>query len=412
MKRKLFRQMISEWRSNLWLVIELAIVVVVMHWIFASLYTVYSLHKNTLKVAPEDIYVAGVRVLGKDCDDYAPYDSLHSPATDLDAMVVSLRSNPCVDIVSRANFNSFPFSYNFLGRVIKFTNKEGKERMFYVNTRPATPELLQIFDIRGSRGETPGQLGEMLKRGELIISAPDEKWDEDAADVSEFLGQTVTLSDDSLARYRVGAIAEGMRRVDYEPAFSGTGYFPLQSDQINYLVIRVKPGMGHRFAEGLTDGDMQSGNVYLTDMKPLSRVRDSVQLSVTQAIRNLVICALFILAMIFLGFLGTFWFRTQQRVTEVAIRKVNGARNSDIYARFFSEGLLLLAVAAVVALPVSVWMMKAETAQLFDVLVSDDKIVAGLLLAVAMMALLIVAGIFVPARRATRVDPAEALKDM
>ena len=34
MKRKLFKQMLNEWRSNIWLVVELVIVLIVMQWIF------------------------------------------------------------------------------------------------------------------------------------------------------------------------------------------------------------------------------------------------------------------------------------------------------------------------------------------------------------------------------------------
>lgn len=114
-----------------------------------------------------------------------------------------------------------------------------------------------------------------------------------------------------------------------------------------------------------------------------------------------------------MGFLGTFWFRTQQRVPEIAIRKVNGATNGNIYSRFFSEGFILLAASAVIALPLTVWMIKSDLiSQLGIMSLNKTTTITGSLLAVGVMSLMILGGIFAPARRATRVDPAEALKDM
>lgn len=57
MKRKLFKQMLNEWRSNIWLVVELVIVLIVMQWIFTLLSSLYYIHKNSLPVDLGDIYV-------------------------------------------------------------------------------------------------------------------------------------------------------------------------------------------------------------------------------------------------------------------------------------------------------------------------------------------------------------------
>ena len=47
----------------------------------------------------------------------------------------------------------------------------------------------------------------------------------------------------------------------------------------------------------------------------------------------------FLLLNIFLGLLGTFWFRTQQRRSEIALHKVHGASDMSIFTRLISEGL-------------------------------------------------------------------------
>lgn len=406
--------MLNEWRSNIWLVVELVIVLIVMQWIFTLLSSLYYIHKNSLPVDLGDIYVTDIRVLDENCEGYVPYDSVRSVRSDLDVMLSGLRSNPYVEIVAEANYTSLPYNYSFMGDNLMYIRKDGKERRYYVNKRFMSPELMLLFRLGGDGGETPERLAEILKKGEIIISETEYPWGEEAPTAREFMGRNVVLSSDTLTYYRVGAVAADLRRTDYEPTFAGSGYFPIRPEDVSTLVFRVKPGMGRKFIESLGNGGMQSGNVYLTDLKSLEDIRDSIQITITQAIRNIVICALFIMSVIFLGFLGTFWFRTQQRVSEIAVRKVHGARNSDIYARFFAEGLILLAVAVLITLPVSIWMMKSSLLEVVEmpIVLPDSQLIIGEILAILSLGLLIVAGIYAPARRATRVDPAEALKDM
>ena len=58
----------------------------------------------------------------------------------------------------------------------------------------------------------------------------------------------------------------------------------------------------------------------------------------------------FLLLNNFLGLLGTFWFRTQQRRSEIALHKAHGATDRAIFSRLLSEGILLLAIVTPVAL--------------------------------------------------------------
>lgn len=53
---------------------------------------------------------------------------------------------------------------------------------------------------------------------------------------------------------------------------------------------------------------------------------------------------------IFLGVIGTFWFRTQHRRREVALRMAMGSSRRGIFLRLMGEGILLLTVAAIPAL--------------------------------------------------------------
>lgn len=414
MKRKLLKQMLNEWKANIWLILELVIVVLILEFTFSALYTFYSLHEYTSGNRLENIYVADIGVLGEGCEGYVPYDSAHSYTTDLDMLLTKMRSNPNAEIVAYAGYNALPYNYNLSSQAFFYRMPGGKksDKMFYGNSRWMSPEVVEVLGIEGVNGESPRQLADMMRKGQLLFANPEIK-DENMADARDFIGKETASYGDTLKTLQVGAVARVLRRSDYEPANYGTAYIPIQPEEARSIVVKVKPGAGNKFLESVSETEQSAGNLYLSQFTSIDDMRDSAQLEIDQSIRNFVICALFLLLVIFLGFLGTFWFRTQQRVSEIAIRKVNGATNSNIYARFFGEGLILLAIAAVISLPLTYWIIKSELAMNVDMpFVGDFSIWIGLALAVVSLALLIVSGIFAPARRAARINPAEAIKDI
>lgn len=400
--------MLNEWRSNIWIVIELVIVLLVLQLIFGMLYSIYSLRKPVLHADLDDIYVAWIDNLEEDCDGYVPYDSAHSAATDLEMLMTRLRSNPCVEKAGYGTSNSIPYQYNFWGTAVGLPGDE--KRTAFVNVRGISPEMLEVMQIGGVRGETPGQLADIMRRGYTLLSEA-EMPAADTPRAADFVGKDVEKKQDPPEIRHVGAIAELMRRSDFEPTFYSTYYEPIGPEDARLIVLRLKPGMGHRFVESTNVADMHAGNMFATDFTSMSDLRDMCQMETTQTINGITVCALFVLVMIFLGFLGTFWFRTQQRVPEIAIRKVNGATDRDIYQRFFAEGLTLLGVAVVVASPVTVWIVR-NLGDLMKMPVFENKLVVPVIYSIVVLGLLIIAGIYAPARRAASVNPAEALKDM
>ncbi len=361
MKRKLLNQMLNEWRPNIWLVLELVIVVCVLYALFSSLYSTYLIYNRSEGMELNDVYFASLNFIEEDNENHAPYDSIHSPETDYALLLANLRSNPYVEVVGGGSPNSLPYLYNYWGTQIEIPQKGDRTRLQYqVNKRQMSPDMLRVLRIHGVDGQSPDELAELIAKGDIIISDRDYHNDPSEAKVDDFLGKDVYFYKDSLQTHHVGAIAYGMRRSDFEPMWSGNLYMNINFSDIKYVGIRVKPGTGHLFAESLSESDMQVGNLYLSDLKSIEDMRYSAQIEKYQDIRNKIIFAVFVLMVIFLGFLGSFWFRTQQRASEIAIRKVSGASDRAIYTRFFGEGMILLAVSIVLALPLIYGLSKTE----------------------------------------------------
>jgi len=402
--------MLNEWRPNIWLVLELVIVVCVLYALFSSLYSTYLIYNRSEGMELNDVYFASLNFIEEDNENHAPYDSIHSPETDYALLLANLRSNPYVEVVGGGSPISLPYLYNYWGTQIEIPQKGDRTRLQYqVNKRQMSPDMLRVLRIHGVDGQSPDELAELIAKGDIIISDRDYHNDPSEAKVDDFLGKDVYFYKDSLQTHHVGAIAYGMRRSDFEPMWSGNLYMNINFSDIKYVGIRVKPGTGHLFAESLSESDMQVGNLYLSDLKSIEDMRYSAQIEKYQDIRNKIIFAVFVLMVIFLGFLGSFWFRTQQRASEIAIRKVSGASDRAIYTRFFGEGMILLAVSIVLALPLIYGLSKTEMPGGWTLDVTQTA-TAGIC-TVLILAILIVAGIYAPALKATRIDIAEVLKN-
>jgi putative ABC transport system permease protein len=108
-----------------------------------------------------------------------------------------------------------------------------------------------------------------------------------------------------------------------------------------------------------------------------------------------------------LGIYGVMAYSVTQRTNEIGIRMALGATRADVVLLVLKRGLLLAVSGVAIGLIGSVGLTRLLTGLLFGVSVTDPAIfglVPILLLAIALLA------VYLPARRATRVDPLIALR--
>ena len=120
---------------------------------------------------------------------------------------------------------------------------------------------------------------------------------------------------------------------------------------------------------------------------------------------------IFLSVNIFLGLLGTFWFRTQTRVPEIAIRKANGASKGDIFRRFVGEGEILLLSVTPIAVLIEWLLTHYEYNAYYGGFFSPGRFILCVVMTFALMALMIFLGTVIPANRAMKLQPAIALKE-
>src|SRR3989442_4418261 len=102
------------------------------------------------------------------------------------------------------------------------------------------------------------------------------------------------------------------------------------------------------------------------------------------------------------GIFGMMHYSVVQRTQEIGIRMALGARRSTVLKMIFREGLALAAAGVALGLAGSLALMRTISSLLFGVKPEDPITLGGVALALTAIAL---AGCYIPARRATKVDP-------
>ena len=113
------------------------------------------------------------------------------------------------------------------------------------------------------------------------------------------------------------------------------------------------------------------------------------------------------LAMAVIGLYGVISYAVTQRTQEVGIRMALGAQPGEVLRLVIGQGMQLAGIGAAAGLAVSLIFSRVLKNQLFRVSVFDPLTFAGTALVLVAAAL---AACYIPARRATRVDPMDALR--
>ncbi len=115
----------------------------------------------------------------------------------------------------------------------------------------------------------------------------------------------------------------------------------------------------------------------------------------------------FALILASLGLYAVIWYSVSQRTREIGVRMALGAAPLAMQGQILKQTMTLAAIGLAIGLPVALIAMKAIQGLLFDVISSDAVTFGGVAAVVVVVAGL--AG-YVPARRASRIDPILALR--
>ena len=196
------------------------------------------------------------------------------------------------------------------------------------------------------------------------------------------------------------------------------------TDDWAQIVFRVKPvadGPDYRtnFIREIAPR-LDVDDLFVADAVPYTeqQLQFEVMNGDTDKVNSQAIVVLFLLVNVFLGLIGTFWFRTRRRRSEIALRLAMGSTKNQVFRLLAGEGLLLLALVTLPAMIIcynigiaEFTIGRTELISTWPVEWNFVRFLLGSLGAWFLIALMVMVGIWFPARQAMKIQPAEALHE-
>ena len=433
----LFRQLRNERRANLWLGVELLVVFAVMWYLVDWTYVTVRTWLQPMGFDTEHCYELTFNRLTPQAEGYQPGDEAEADMRNLLEIVERLRHRPGVEYAAVSQ-NSIPYIDGSNGFNLRIDSV-----MTTGMLRWGQPDFFRMFRVQGVavltedgrkvQTTSPDSLAAVLESSasNVLISrnyVSDHRYASlGYADALPLLGYEVGKGDDGSYSFRIAGICEPMRWSHFSTvnewggplvgvAMDDDGVIGMGNPLYVQVSLRLKPeaDTGADFMEALMDDADRLytlGNVFLLDVQPFAALQRTMELDDVNEARTQLCVIGFLLLNIFLGVIGTFWFRTQHRRSEIALRMAFGSTRRGVFGRLVDEGLLLLTLAAVPAALVAFNVGMAELVDVERMPFDAVRFVVAIGVTWALMSVMVVLGIWYPARRAMRVQPAEALHD-
>ena len=413
MNKKLLAQIKNEWRTNLWLGIELLLVSVVMWWVIDNLYCIGATYFEPRGFNADHCYLIEMGHLTEKSPDYQQ-KTYEETSDDVLELANRLRQRPEIEAVSLSQ-NSYPYNGSNSWTSIRLVG-DTLEAGGILILRNVSPDFVKVFRYEGANGETPEQLAEMLERGEMIVSDNVFTYAyKRPLPMTNYVGRRFYWQNDTTFSLQLGASMKVVRYSDFQAARTSRSILLKRTmwAEDAELCVRVRADQDVDFIERLkadSEKQLRIGNIYISNIRSFKDIRRNYQQFQYNGVRDAITMVIFLLVNIFLGLLGTFWFRTQQRKSEIALHKAHGATNNMVFTRLLSEGWLLLLIITPLALIIDFNLAYAELSARHNGLYLEwDRLLICGAISFALIALMIAIGIGIPAQKAMKIDPAEAL---
>lgn len=414
MIRYILTRIYNQRRNNLWIFLELLVVVSILWVMFDSLLVDTYTYHQPMGVDINRVFHAHLK---KDAQASDSIDC-QQDARSLLQLRDWLRQNQEVESVS-LSINAIPYAWgtNWQGLIAAedTTTQHIYRQVFFV-----TNDYFKVLHIPSAYSHS--LYDEVQKNpGHIVIS---KDFEEILFPNQSGVGRMVKYGNfpgEPIPPEQVSAVTAPRRSTDFERNEACYYYlFKTEQDLLSYGVqgqyfdclIRMKKDLSIEEMENFLakQGDrLSAGKLYISSVTPVKAYRDDRLKSRFDNQKRKTALIGFMMLNIFFGIVGTFWLRTQSRKAEIGLQAALGASKRQLQGQLYGEGLCLLALTLPVVLLFIGNMLLFDMPDTYRLPYTWWRFLATLVGSYLLMATMIYIGIRFPARKIARMNPADAL---
>jgi len=288
-----------------------------------------------------------------------------------------------------------------------FPDPAGADHDIYMNSvAPGYFETMRIPQFAGRdftwNDTKAAGLKIILNQSAARLLAPD----------GNVLGRTVKNHDgDKVVPYQVVGVVGDAKYADLRTPAPPTAYMPLaqaeEHMQSYQAVVRIDGPAAPLATAARTLATQMAPSIPAPEMTSMETIVDDSLVSERLMAFLSVFFALCALAVTAVGLYGTLAYATARRTSEIGIRMALGARRAQVAQMVFGQNLWVVLGGTVFGLAAALVAARALTSFLYLTSTRDPWVIAGSLLALAVIAS---AASLLPALRAARIEPMTAMR--
>jgi putative ABC transport system permease protein len=409
--RYLITQIWNERRSNIALLLELFIIACIMFIIVDAGWCMHLLYSEPMGSDISHCYQLETKFFGED----SPY---YDTSPDGESVKYETRMNLLEMVrndedVEYAAYSMGCAPYNLSAMISGYAIDST-----FVSARLVVcqPDFVHLFRLQSQSGMTAQQMADALEKNEVLISSNLVEGDS----ARHLVGKMLSAWD---GKHRVAGLVQPLKRIEREGLdneCSKAYIFRLERGDIENgwldFSVRVKAGRDRQFEERIRrqikDRELRVGNLFVSGVKRYETLREEIMAQDRTTLQMPLMIGGFLLFNVFLGLLGTFWFRTQQRFPEIGLQKAMGATRSDVALRLMCEAVILLSIAFLPSILIDYNLAVRGVTRLYNGLTFEGgRFCITLGLTYLILLLVILVGIWFPTRQAARTNPIDVLRN-
>ncbi|MDR0572664.1 MAG: FtsX-like permease family protein [Tannerella sp.] len=227
--------------------------------------------------------------------------------------------------------------------------------------------------------------------------------------------------------FKVIGVTEKLKSRFFDP-YKNTVFHSLAVRDVDLLrieiTIRTHPnvakGFTERFVKNMKE-QLYIGPYMFSNISSLKDMqKNSMKWSgVTDNLNSIYAITLFLIINIFLGVIGTFWYRTESRTSDIGLRIALGSSRRKIKTLLYTETLFLLFISAVIGVNICINIGQTDLLNALGIpQANSEQIGSGVEqyfinfgVTVLFLAIISVLAVWYPAGQASNMHPAEALHE-